>query len=100
MNPCFGIAWRVPSIPPGQSVTLTSDPGSFPTDYSVWPGWFAAGTTDLYLYVDSWNPGVPTGGSVEENEANNRAELHGLRVTGSNPQVARDTGDVKQRPAR
>ncbi|HEY0738769.1 MAG TPA: hypothetical protein VGD69_27870, partial [Herpetosiphonaceae bacterium] len=100
MNPCFGIAWEVPSIAPGQSITLTSDPGNFGERYSVWPGWFAAGTRDLYLYVDSWNPGVATGGSLEENETNNRAELHGLQVTGSNPQVTRDTGDVQKRPVR
>jgi hypothetical protein len=100
MNPCFGIAWEVPSIPPGGSVTLTSDPGNFGARYSVWPGWFARGTSDLYLYIDSWNPGVATGGTMEESEMNNRAELHGLVVTGTNPQVARDTGDVMPRPAR
>jgi hypothetical protein len=100
LNPCFGIAWQVPALAPGQSVTLSSDPGQFPADYSVWPGWFASGTSDLYVYVDSWNPPAPTGSNLEESETNNRAELHGLRVSGTNPQVARDTGDVKQRPAR
>ena len=84
-TPCYGIAWYVPTIlAPGQSVTLTSTPDSYANGYTIWPGSFASGTTDLYLYVDSWNPGVVTGAVAESDEANNRAELHGLVVTGAN----------------
>jgi hypothetical protein len=85
LKPCFGLAWIVPTLNPGQSVTLSSASGSYAGPYSVWPGWFAKGTSDLYFYVDSYNRGVPTGAVVESNESNNRAELHGLSVTGSNP---------------
>ena len=35
------------------------------------------------LYVDSWNPGSPAGAVFELNEANNRAERHGLLVPGA-----------------
>jgi hypothetical protein len=85
LEPCFGLAWVVPALGPGESVRLTSSVGSYAAPYSIWPGWFARGTTDLYLYVDSWNPGAPAGAVVEINEANNRAERHGLQVSGPNP---------------
>lgn len=82
LSPCYGLAWYVPGLGPGQSVTLTSTPGSYAADQSRWPGYFASGTSDLYLYVDSWNPTVPTGGVLESNEGNNQAERHGLTVSG------------------
>jgi CARDB protein len=86
MKPCFGIAWAVPNgLEPGESITLTSAPGQVNPAYSRWPGYFASGTSDLYVYVDSWNPGVITGAVPESNEGNNRAELHGLVVSGPNP---------------
>jgi Peptidase family C25 len=85
MTPCFGIAWQVPGgLQAGHSTTLTSDT-LVPPGYSVWPGWFASGTTDLYLYVDSWNPGVVSGAVAESNESNNQFHLGGLTVTGANP---------------
>jgi len=88
MTPCFGITWAVPSgLDPGDSITLSSAPGQFAAPYSIWPGYFARGTADLYLYVDSWNPGVAGGAVAESNEGNNRAELHGLVVTGPNPSL-------------
>ena len=66
---------------PGQSVTLSSAPGSFYGPNSNWPGHFASGTSDLYLFVDSYDPGgSPAGLVVETNEGNNRAERHGLSV--------------------
>ena len=81
MTPCYGIAWYVSGgLAPGQSITLTS--ASYPAGYSIWPGYFAPGTSDLYLYVDMWNPPVPTGGVLESDETNNLAERHGLVVTG------------------
>ena len=82
LSPCYGLAWYVPGLGPGQSVTLTSTPGSYAADHSRWPGYFAGGSSDLYLYVDSWNPTVPTGGVLESNEGNNQAERHGLTVSG------------------
>lgn len=88
MTPCFGLVWQVPGgLAPGASVTLTSQ--SLPAGYSYWPGWLAAGTTDLYVYVDSFNPGVAAGAVAESNEGNNRAELHGLHIAGTNPQLVR-----------
>jgi len=56
---------------------------------------------DLYLYVDSWNPGVAGGAVAESNEANNRAELHGLVVSGPNPKLLslQSAGLLPERPA-
>jgi hypothetical protein len=101
LTPCFGMAWEVTSgLAPGQSITLSSL--SLPPGYSVWPGYFAAGTSDLYAYVDSYNPGIVDGAVAESNEANNRAELHGLRVTGPNPALVdvRSLAEVRVRPRR
>jgi CSLREA domain-containing protein len=86
MTPCFGMAWTVTSgLAPGQSITLSSL--SLPAGYSIWPGYFAAGTSDLYAYADSFSPGVVDGAVAESDETNNRAELHGLSVTGPNPSL-------------
>jgi uncharacterized repeat protein (TIGR01451 family) len=83
LSPCYGIAWFVPpGLDPGESVILTSTPASYAAPQTIWPGSFAAGTSDLYLYVDSWNPTVDAGGVFESNELNNGAEQHGLTVTG------------------
>jgi hypothetical protein len=83
LTPCYGLAWYISNgLGPGQSITLTSASGGYTAAQSLWPGFFAAGTSDLYLYVDSWNPTVSTGGVFESNETNNRAELHGVVVTG------------------
>jgi hypothetical protein len=89
-NPCYGMAWFVDqSLAPGESIRLTSTPGSFLAEYSIWPGSFPAGVTDLYAFADSWNPGVISGAVIESNEGNNQAELHGLQVTtGSSPSTA------------
>lgn len=87
LTPCFGLVWAVPALLPGESITLSSTPESLSTEYSVWPGWFAAGTSDLYLYIDSWKPGSAVGATSERNERNNRAQLRGLRVTGTNPPI-------------
>jgi hypothetical protein len=86
LDPCFGIAWYVAEeLAPGESIMLTSTPESYSAGHTIWPGWFASGTSDLYLYVDSWNPNVRMGAVNESNEDNNRAELHGLQVSGPNP---------------
>jgi hypothetical protein len=99
LAPCFGLVWVVPALAPGQQITLSSAAGSYAQPYTRWPGWFAQGTTDLYLYVDSWNPGAPDGAVVESSEANNQAELHGLTVAGANPSPpARLTTEPFARP--
>jgi uncharacterized repeat protein (TIGR01451 family) len=87
ITPCYGMAWFVEqSLAPGEAIQLTSTPGSFLPDYSIWPGSFPAGVTDLYAYADSWDPVVISGAVTESDESNNRAELHGLQVTaGTNP---------------
>ncbi len=109
MMPCYGIAWYVPmTLAPGQSVTLTSTPNGYcqgspsasnPQGYcspnTVWPtGAFAGGTNNLYLYVDSWNPGVANGAVTESDENNNlfaRTNLGpldaGLESMNANPSV-------------
>jgi len=74
-----GIAWYVDKLlAPGESITLTSTPGSYYGKNTVWDGSFNTGLLNLYLYADSWNPGVPTGAVYESNETNNRAEFHTL----------------------
>ncbi len=84
LYPCYGLTWAVSAgLQPGQSIVLTSTPDSFDVPRSLWTGYFAPGTTDLYLYVDSWNPGSPAGAVLELNETNNRAERHGLLVPGA-----------------
>jgi hypothetical protein len=101
LTPCFGMAWEVVSaLAPGQSITLSSN--SLPPGYSIWPSWFAAGTSDLYAYADSFNPGVVAGAVAESDEANNRAELHGLTVTGPNPALVglRSVAQVAERTRR
>jgi hypothetical protein len=89
----YGIAWYVPtSLGAGQSLTLTSisggycapptpsgsTPGAYCNWNTSWPGVFASGAKDLYLFVDSWNPTVATGAVTESDETNNRAERHFL----------------------
>ena len=69
------------------------------TEYSVWPGWLATGTSDIYAYMDSFNPGVAAGAVVERDEINNHAELHGLSVAGRNPALARSAAPATM-PAR
>jgi hypothetical protein len=98
LTPCYGMAWSVDSIiAPGASITLSSTIAM--KDYSVWPGHFAAGTTDLYVYADSWNPGVATGAVTESDETNNSIHLGGLTVSGPNPpQVGPAAADIKPRP--
>jgi hypothetical protein len=99
LTPCFGLVWVVPALAPGQQIALSSAAESYAQPYTLWPGWFVQGTADLYLYVDSWNPGAPNGAVVESSEANNLSELHGLTVAGTNPSPpARLTTEPFARP--
>jgi uncharacterized repeat protein (TIGR01451 family) len=90
LSPCFGIAWYVPGLEPGESITLTSTVESMAPGHTIWPGWFAAGTSDLYVYVDSYGLESPAGAVAELDEGNNLVALHGLVVGGVNPAQAPD----------
>ena len=81
-----GIAWYVDrTLAPGESITLTSTPGSYYAKNTVWDGSFNTGVLNLYLYADSWNSGMPAGAVYERNETNNRAEFHTLPAHASAP---------------
>lgn len=83
VDPCDGIAWLVDGLAAGESITLVSTADSYATDYTDWNGGFqVAGTHDLYIFVDSWNGDVPTGGVLEANENNNRADMLGVEIGG------------------
>jgi hypothetical protein len=87
-------------LQPGESIVLTATPDSFNAAYTRWEGWFAAGTTDLYLYVDSWNRETGTG-AVDEgaNEDNNRFHLGGLEVAeGDTPPTLSSSPEIPPRP--
>jgi hypothetical protein len=100
LDPCTGIVWRIPALAPGAQVTLTSTPASYAAGYTIWPGFFVAGTTDIYLFVDSYNAGTTTGAVLESNEQNNRAAIHGLSVTGTVPGWAGIPRPARSIPAR
>jgi hypothetical protein len=81
--PCYGMAWYVVGLEPGSSIVLNStqlDPAQ-----SIWAGYFALGTTTIYAYADTRNPGTPTGSVAERNEANNSLMVSGLHVGGVSP---------------
>jgi hypothetical protein len=46
------------------------------------PPGFSSGTSALYLYVDSWNPGVAVGAVDESDETNNRFSKTGFGPLG------------------
>jgi hypothetical protein len=80
MTPCYGIAWYVKDgLKAGQTITLTSTAGSYDSAYTYWLGKFLVGTSDIYVYMDSW--GGPNGAVDEINESNNRGDIHGIRVS-------------------
>lgn len=84
LRPCYGIAWYVDrALAPGEQIVLTSDASSFRAQNTRWRGNFAAGTTDIYVLVDSWNPGVATGAIDEISEANNLVRRSGITVSGA-----------------
>jgi hypothetical protein len=98
LTPCYGLAWYVQVLAPGARITLTSK--ALPAEYSIWPGFFAAGTSDLYVYADSWNPSGVVGAVAESDEANNQFHRGGLVVTGPNPSQAnpQTASDLVMRP--
>jgi hypothetical protein len=85
LKPCYGIAWQISQpLAPGAELTLTSTVGSYAPSYTNWRDRLAAGTTDLYVQADSWNPGKNVGASGDANLPNNLIHISGLRVTGQN----------------
>jgi hypothetical protein len=101
-----GIAWYVTqTLAPGQSITLTSTPDSYYAKNTDWHGSFNTSRLNLYLYVDSWNPGEATGAVLESNETNNRSEFHTPSVTSAaaayaERQLPIDLPSLPARPAR
>ncbi len=88
LDPCFGIAWGVgQQLAPGESITLRSTVDQISAEHSVWPGWFAAGSHTLALYVDSFGPRA-SGNMDESREDNNLVVKEIPPVGGSNPAVA------------
>jgi VCBS repeat-containing protein len=83
LSPCYGIAWGVLGLGAGESIVLTSVKDSYAEEYTYWENTFALGTTELYLYVDSWDLSHTYGAIQESNESNNRADLLGLHVISS-----------------
>ena len=100
LKPCYGIAWQVTQpLAPGAEITLTSTVGSFATGYTNWHDRLAAGTTDLYVQADSWNPGKIVGASGDTNLANNLFHVGGLHVAGQNVASAGADVEIPARPA-
>ena len=100
LKPCYGIAWQITQpLAPGAELTLTSTVGSFAAGYTNWRGRLAAGTTDLYVQADSWNPGQSVGASGDTNLANNLFHVGGLHVTGQNVASAGADVEIPARPA-
>ncbi len=98
-DPCYyGIVWLVEqTLDPGESITLTST--SIATSFSRWPGYFVSGTDDLYVQVDSWNPGLVYGAIYELTESNNTNSLLDIGVSGNNPFLQAElTGEIPERP--
>jgi len=102
LSPCYGVAWYVDAgLAAGEQITLTATEDSFAPVYTRRPGYFAPGITDLYVYVDSRHPDNQAGAVLERDETNNRAELHGLSVTGDlPPEAAQQAPELPQRPAQ
>lgn len=68
---CFGIVWEfAEGLRPGESRSLDASIDNNGPQ-TVWPGCFAAGTRELYLSIDSWDPGVPYGRVQELSESDN-----------------------------
>lgn len=102
-----GIAWYVTTpILPGESLELTSASGIEAGRFSVWNGRLPKGSQALYVYIDSWNPGVSFGAIDEVREDNNAASLVLLNPVDRSPrsdtQLAEliDPATLPPRPSR
>lgn len=112
LEPCYGLAWFYEgTLAPGASVVLNStakssaNPNGYEADASIWPGYFANETSQLYAYVDSWNRDTsgsirdPEGAVTEANEANNRVE-QAITVTPGTLPANLQSVDPRSLPAR
>ena len=105
-----GIAWAIPAMTPGQSITLTSDGsvGLAPNpQQTVWDGKLPQGSNNLYAFVDSFDANDPTGPTnievIETNENNNMAgPLTPVVTAGTEEETSSadstDTAPVPPRP--
>jgi hypothetical protein len=93
LDPCFGLAWGLEQpLAIGQSIAFTSaytgsetQPAGYREDFSNWEGWFANGTTDLYVLVDSWNEEDGQEGGIPELDEGNNLGYLAVTVSGTNP---------------
>ena len=92
----LGIAWPVPALAAGESITLSSDgsTGLGPDlDRTTWTGFLPVGNNLLYAFVDSFDTNDPTGATfvevIETDETNNMAGPITLGIAG-------DSGSPKQ----
>jgi hypothetical protein len=98
LQPCYGLAWFIDEpLGPGQKISLSASTSK--TGYTVWPGSFAAGTTDLYLVIDSWGPQGATSLIDERDESNNVVHIGGLEVQVKPSLVAPGATPSAQLPA-
>jgi hypothetical protein len=81
-EPHYGISWQVwAPIYPGETIELISEPYDatlrpfgYDVEHTVWPDRFPSAASELYLFVDSWNPyteNPPIGVIRESDEENN-----------------------------
>jgi hypothetical protein len=88
MGSTQGIAWPIPALNAGQSVTLTSNgaPGTLapePSPLSNWTGTLPSGSNNLYAFVDSFaEEGTSFVEIAESDENNNLASLIIVAATG------------------
>ncbi|NJL33563.1 MAG: hypothetical protein HC893_06500 [Chloroflexaceae bacterium] len=98
---CQGLTWGVTTtLETGASIVLRSTPDSYAASFTRWEGRLPAGTNNLYVYVDVWNPESATG-TVDEGSAgeqNNTTVLTGLTVEGTRTSSAAPP-ELPPRPA-
>ncbi len=83
--PCQGVTWLITtSIAPQESLVLRSTPASYAPEFTIWAGSFITGTTDLYVFVDSFGDSDEFGAVNEgaTGEQNNIVQRSGLTVSG------------------
>ncbi len=68
LEDCYGIAWYLDGLGPGESVVLSSA-GGFEAPQTHWLGYFVQpGRHDLYAFADTWNYSVWYGAVEEHGE--------------------------------
>jgi hypothetical protein len=103
-----GIAWEVPALGPGASVTLTSDGsgGGIPpsSEQTIWPGTLPGGSYNFYSFVDSYDNNDPTGPTnvevVESNENNNLAGPITISIVGGQAVETTESEEQTELPPR